>query len=192
MGELASCQILFQRKLKGAFYMISSKNSTYFHYRHTFFFFFSNFPPKNSNSGKIFFLKKKKGFTILMNSFFPVMKTQENLYWSFWKDWGLGNCHTEWTQWQPEKNWSLLCSKEGSRVGMWVPPRWERVLSLPGPCYCHSRNLGSHGGAQVRKPLSPKHHSHHLWAHWSSRVSKLGRKGCVGDHTQAHIVFLEV
>ena len=81
---------------------------------------------------------------------------------------------------------------QGSRVGMWVPSRWERVLSLPGPCYCHSRNLSSHGGAQVRKPLSPKHHSHQLWAHWSSRGSKLGRKGCVGDHTQAHIVFLEV
>ena len=61
MGELASCQILFQRKLKGAFYMISSKNSTYFHYRHTFFFFFSQtFLQRIQIRGRFFFLKKKR------------------------------------------------------------------------------------------------------------------------------------
>ena len=157
-----------------------------------FFFFFPNFPPNNSNLGTIFFLKKKKKSLLHFNEFvFPSHENTGKFILELLTGLRSGELlHRMNTMTTREK--LVAAVLQGSRVGMWVPSRWERVLSLPGPCYCHSRNLSSHGGAQVRKPLSPKHHSHHLWAHWSSRGSKLGRKGCVGDHTQAHIVFLEV
>lgn len=137
MGELASCQILFQRKLKGVF-TISNK-ITYFHYRHIFFFFFQTFSEDQIGGG--FFFEKKKGFTILMNSFFPVMKTQENLYWSFWRDWRSGEL-PQWTQWQNQRKLGRCCVLQGGVLSLYaLPNTWERVFSLPGSCYHCSRTL---------------------------------------------------
>lgn len=186
MGELASCQILFQRKLKGCLFTWFQTKTLYFHYRHIFFFF--KLSSEEFKLGEDFFFEKKKRL-ILMNSFFPVMKTQEEFILELLT--GLrvtGNCHTMNTVATREKPVAAVCSREG-RVRMWLPPHWKSFQSS-WLLYHRSRTLVVLGGAQVRKPLSPKHHSHHLWAHWSSRGRKLGKEGCVEDHTQAHIVFI--
>lgn len=50
--------------------------------------------------------------------------------------------------------WQAL--QGGVRVRAWLPPLWERVLSVLRSCYCYSRKLGGCGGGQAANhwPLS--------------------------------------
>ena len=108
----------------------------------TSFFFFQTFFWRIQIGGGFFSLNKKKRLHHFNEFIFPSHENTGKFILELLTGLRSGELpHRMNTVATREKPVAAVCSREGSRVRMWLPPHWERVFSLPGSCYHHSRTL---------------------------------------------------